>query len=398
MSMATTEAEILTRIRAFGAAGGWADEPTGNGDAEHHARVERARRVLERAPADRIFAGPLSDTDMVDADVPGAVLPTEEEAEPEGPLAGRVRAAALSLPVLAEHPGIASEFERSLRKRARLWEPLVAAVLEELGREADEGVVRLVAAWFTLVHLSGPVDHWIDGDPQGAQWERHRPTDSFEIVLAIKDQALALPVSAVDASPRGTALALAAADLGSSAVTATMGSYFDLLGALEYRPGRREEEYAAIHEKLVQWKSACIYRALTRALAIAGGASPEVTAGLERFGEVTGYCIQVFDDAGGIWGDGGDLDKPSVALTFPLVYGLNLAHPGRDALRGELARGADRDRGRILSIADGIGALLFLEFLIEEGARECEAALAPLGERARAALLSWFHAYFRHQI
>jgi geranylgeranyl diphosphate synthase type I len=354
--------------------------------------------VLGRAPESRLFVpGAVTDTDMVDFDPPAAApaAPAASPAPVEGELAGRIRRAALSLPTFQGLPAIADEFGRSLTKRTALWEPMFAAVFDELAIEPGDGIVRFLAAWFTLVHLSAPVDQWIDDDPVSPHWSTHRPEARFDLVLALKDEALASLLS----EPLGgelLPLARAALELASSALTAAIGTYFDLGGALRFTPERDPREYAVLHERLVFWKSACMYRTLGSGLAVAGGATEAQRTALESFGHRLGYSIQVFDDAGGIWGAGDDLEKGAVVLTFPLIYALNLPHAVADELRSALSRlPSERRVDRVRAMLDETQALAFLEFLIDEGEAQCERDLAALTPATRERLLGWYHDYFR---
>ena len=391
------EASILPRVRAFGDA---LNGPTLADGPETQRLLALASRILARPQSERLLTCPLADTDMVDADLPETAADLRG-APPRGPrieaLAQAVTSAALSLDSLRKHPAIAAEFERSLVKRTPLWAPLILATLDELGTELSDGIVRLVAAWFTLIHLSGPLDHWIDDDPVAPHWSCHDAASRFDLLFALKDEALAAPFAA--APPVTPELARAVAELASGCMTASIGAYFDLVGALNYRPGLDTGQASYLHQQLVQWKSACLYRTLATCLAVVGGATDAQRRALENFGCVTGYCIQVLDDAGGIWGPGSDLDKDPVALTFPLIYGLHLAHPNREWLAEELARPLrQRDLAGIRAALNQIEALAFLEFLIEDGEEHCARDFAPLLPQTRERLLGWFRAYFRHQL
>lgn len=83
--------------------------------------------------------------------------------------------------------------------------------------------------------------------------------------------------------------------------------------------------------KMVECKTASLFRATTGLSAAASGVDRKVRVSFERFGQAVGMSFQVFDDVLGIWGsrDRG-LDKPNFDLqnrkkTYPFIAGMGLA-------------------------------------------------------------------------
>lgn len=327
--------------------------------------------------------------------------PHHESRPPTRSLAERIRLFAISLEGWREHPEICYEFDQSLRKRTRMWEPLIQVILEEAEIEATDSLLRLMAAWFTMIHLSAPVDQLVDRDPMSSGWKKLGPVGAFDLILALKDEVLEKPLASLSTADSKQTLALAQATiaLSSATLTAAIGSYLDVAGALAIKRGEPLERLVYLYDRLVGWKSASIYRCLMSCLAVAGRVPQTTRQALEEFGRNVGYSIQVLDDAGGIWGGGDDLAKDPVKVTFPIAYGITSSHPRRDELVEILfAQPEVRDLERARSILNEMGALLFLEFLIEDRRDRCERVLAPVSERTRNALQTWCESYFRRRL
>ncbi|HJP95629.1 MAG TPA: hypothetical protein VJ875_27015 [Pyrinomonadaceae bacterium] len=320
---------------------------------------------------------------------------------PTKSLAERIRLFAISLDGWREYPEICYEFDQSLRKRTRMWEPLIQVILEEAEIEVTDSLLRLIAAWFTMIHLSAPVDQVVDSDPMSSGWKKLGPVKIFDLILALKDEVLEKPLASLstDYSKQTLALAQATVTLSSATLTAAIGSYLDVTGALAIKDEEPLERLVYLYDRLVGWKSASIYRCLMSCLAVAGKV-PQITRQvLEDFGSNVGYSIQVLDDAGGIWGGGDDLAKDPVKVTFPIAYGITSRHPRRDELVRLLVTPRPvRDLDCARSILHEMGALPFLEFLIEDRQGRCERVLAPLCARTRNALLTWYESYFRRRL
>lgn len=282
---------------------------------------------------------------------------------------------AVSYPAFQAHPAIKAEFARSLEKRTRLWEPVLSLLATEFGHRPSEASARLLGGWFAMVHLSAPIDQLVDRDPMSDQWRELGGVGAIELVLALKDQIFRAPLAALsqddDAEARHR-VSLAAVELGSSCLTATIGEYLDIVGYSELRsappyPVQAGARVTLFYEKLVGWKSSVIYECLLRCAALMMGAPEKTVEALAIFGHHIGFAVQVLDDAGGVWGGGDDLEKDPVKVISPLAYALSVEHPRRDELVELLhTRTEDRDVAAVRDILDGIEARAFLEFVIRE--------------------------------
>jgi geranylgeranyl pyrophosphate synthase len=277
--------------------------------------------------------------------------------------------------------------------------------LRELGLKETPAIVKLVAAWFTLVHISGPIDHWADNDPLSSPWRSLGRGEGFNVAMSLKDQALSCPLldhPEADDAVTGLDVAKATTALASAGITVSVGSFLDIGGALDFNNSWRDDEIgrlALLHEQVVSWKCSVIYQSLMSCLAIAASAPITVQTALEEFGHNVGFSIQVLDDAGGIWGVGNDLEKSPVKLTFPIVYALTTNHKHLDEVKTLLAVPAQkRDILRLRAILDEIDTLKFLEFLIEERRERCAKTLQGVSSQTRDELLAWYNAYFRRAL
>jgi len=153
------------------------------------------------------------------------------------------------------------------------------------------------------------------------------------------------------------------------------GQYLELLVA--QRRTASEEELL----RILRLKSGCYTAERPIQLgALLAGASPEVLAGLSRYGTAVGEAFQLQDDLLGMFGDAATLGKPVDAdlkegkYTFLIHHALAAASPGqRRALEAALGNPD-------ATAAETAAALRALE---ETGARA--AVTAMVGERLRAA-------------
>ncbi|MEU6479065.1 polyprenyl synthetase family protein [Streptomyces sp. NPDC047017] len=311
---------------------------------------------------------------------------------------------AASYPAFDGHPAIKAEFVRSLRKRTRLWEPLLSLLATEFGHRPSDASARVLSGWFTMVHLSAPIDQLVDRDPMSDHWRELGGAGAIELVLALKDQVLRAPLQALDpqADARTVhAVSRATVELGSACLTASIGEYLDVVGYSELRsrppyPVQTATRVALFYEQLVGWKSSVIYECLLRCAALTMEAPDEAVDALAIFGHHIGFAVQVLDDAGGVWGGGDDLEKDPIKVTSPLAYALALDHPGRDELVDLLhTAAAERDVARTREILDDIQARAFLEFLIRDRISRAVGALAEVAPKLTGPLERWADAYFR---
>ncbi|EYT79765.1 MULTISPECIES: polyprenyl synthetase family protein [unclassified Streptomyces] len=311
---------------------------------------------------------------------------------------------AVSYPAFDGHPAIRAEFARSLRKRTRLWEPLLTLLATEFGHRPSDASARVLSGWFTMVHLSAPIDQLVDRDPMSEQWRELGGAGAIELVLALKDQVLRAPLAALDpAADTATvqAVSRATVELGSACLTASIGEYLDVVGYSELRseppyPVRAATRVALFYEQLVGWKSSVIYECLLRCAALTMEAPDAAAEALARFGHHIGFAVQVLDDAGGVWGGGDDLEKDPVKVTSPLAYALALDHPRRDELVDLLhTPAAGRDVARTRDILDGVQARAFLEFLVRDRISLAVDALSEVLPKLADPLERWADAYFR---
>lgn len=319
-------------------------------------------------------------------------------------IARAIRDAALSLPVFLEHPEVKREFEYSLGKRTRMWEPAINEVLRLFDTEPSEDLYALCGAWFTLIHLSAPIDQIVDKDPMSAHWKELGITGGYLLVLRLKDEALALPLQGIaqETDPaRIRMVSNATLALSSACITASVGSTLDIAGGMDLNSQtiRVSHKIALLYELLVSWKSSVIYETLFRVLAVYCKANAEQSDALAEFGKHVGYSIQMMDDTGGIWGQGDDLQKSPVKMTAPIAYALHAPGPAADELRQEIiAPPEERNISRIREILDELEALRFMELLIEERKERSRHALSVFGAANSAGLLSWYDAYFRRTL
>ncbi|MFJ2603699.1 hypothetical protein ACIO13_01740 [Streptomyces sp. NPDC087425] len=311
---------------------------------------------------------------------------------------------AVSYPAFEGHPAIKAEFARSLGKRTRLWEPLLSLLAAEFDHRPSDASARVLSGWFTMVHLSAPIDQLVDRDPMSDHWRELGGAGAIQLVLALKDQVLRAPLLALgtDADDRThRAVSRATVELGSACLTASIGEYLDVVGYSELRsrppyPVEAAVQVALFYEQLVGWKSSVIYECLLRCAAMTMEAPEPAIEALAVFGHHIGFAVQVLDDAGGVWGGGDDLEKDPVKVTSPLAYALAVDHPGRDELVDLLhTPAADRDVARAREILDGVQARAFLEFLIRDRVSRAVGALAGAVPDLAAPLERWADAYFR---
>lgn len=311
---------------------------------------------------------------------------------------------AVSYPAFEQHPAIRAEFARSLGKRTRLWEPLLTLLATEFGHRPTAADARIMSGWFTMVHLSAPIDQIVDRDPMSDHWRSLGGAGAIQLVLALKDQVLHAPLAALDRQAdvrTTTAVAKATVELASACLTASIGEYLDVVGYSELRgqppyPLKTAAKTVLFYEQLVGWKSSVIYECLLRCAALTMHAPDEVVAALAEFGHHIGFAVQVLDDAGGVWGGGDDLEKEPVKVTSPLAYALAVDHPDRDELVDLLhTPSAARDIARTRQILDGLQARAFLEFLIRDRISRGTVALDEAMPVLAAPLGRWADAYFR---
>ncbi|MFE0176011.1 hypothetical protein ACFWZ2_27175 [Streptomyces sp. NPDC059002] len=311
---------------------------------------------------------------------------------------------AVSYPAFEAHTAIRAEFGRSLRKRTRLWEPLLSLLATEFGHRPSEASARVMSGWFTMVHLSAPIDQLVDRDPMSQQWRELGGAGAIELVLALKDQVFQAPLEALD--PRADAstvhaVSRATVELASACLTASIGEYLDIVGYSELRseppyPVETAAKVALFYEQLVGWKSSVIYECLMRCAALTMRAPEGAVQALATFGHHVGFAVQVLDDAGGVWGVGDDLEKDPVKVISPLAYALTIEHPDRDELVDLLhTPAAERDVRRTREILDAVQARAFLEFLIRDRISLAVGAVADAVPGLAAPLERWADAYFR---
>jgi hypothetical protein len=330
-----------------------------------------------------------------------SALETHADTVPGSPLpfADQVRLSALELKALAPYPDILDEFDRSLRKRTRFWQPVMDVLFREFDKSPSEALTRVLAGWYTMVHLSAPLDQVVDRDPMSEAWRRLGSGGAFELVLRCKDECLMRPLEAAT-SESLPAISRATLALASSALTTTIGEFLDIAGGAAIDGSSPPEKIATFYDHLVGWKTAEIYRCFFRCVALALEATDEQRRTLEDFGAHAGYAVQVLDDAGGVWGGGDDLDKQPAKMTFPTAYGLTANHQRRDELLDVLLTPAPRrDQARAREILESIDTLGFLEFLIAERRdRSAEVLKHTFGAAMVDELMAWYERYFRREL
>ena len=371
------------------------------------AYLNRAMARYRSKPDDaRYLAGTLVNTDMVDFDYVSAKITSQSQLYAafkatwsENPLVARIRDCAVSLPLLKRHPEIQKEFAASLEIRTLYWAPVFECLITDLHISIADDFVRLIAAWFVLVHISGPADHWIDKDPISVHWEELGFLSGFNFILQLKDQALhnALSVQHPSHHEIRASAARAVLCLSNSAITVSLANSIDASGGIDLdlsKPGHFRAK-AATYERLVQWKSAEIYRVMFEAIAVYSACPVDKVDALARFGQQVGMCIQLLDDVGGIWETGQDLQKPVTKMSFPLAFVLNCESANRPEIIEHLSRPADqRDVALLQHQFTAAGAREFVSIFLEERRLRCASALTRVSEKMSTSLLDWFDDYF----
>jgi octaprenyl-diphosphate synthase len=155
---------------------------------------------------------------------------------------------------------------------------------------------------------------------------------------------------------------------------------------------------AESYERIIQRKTASLFRWCARAGGHAAGGGEAQIEALGRFGHHVGMAFQLRDDVLDLWGDDARTGKALAAdlvegkLTLPVIIAMEREPGIREVLRrlaqpehGDLQR--DRDRARVVASAQTCGGL---EATHERMAQELAAAreaLAPLPGSEAARLL-----------
>ncbi len=231
----------------------------------------------------------------------------------------------------------------------------------------DPRAAREVAAtWEVVAQAGGILDDLQDGDRSGLG-ARVGPGRAFNFSAALLAYG-ALLLSRLPLPPlrvlalqrefhRETLHLLAGQDLDLTGKTATLDDYWATI------TGKTARAFA--------W--AC------GAGARCGTEDPAAVDACRGFGLHLGLALQVLDDLQGIWEPVGRGDLHAGKVTLPLLYGLEMDHPGREELQEMVReRRLPEEAGRVVELLDAIGTREFLVWTALQERERSLAALAPL--------------------
>jgi geranylgeranyl diphosphate synthase type I len=150
--------------------------------------------------------------------------------------------------------------------------------------------------------------------------------------------------------------------LGDTCLELTRGQHLDML--FEERNGVSTGEYLL----MIQGKTAALLAGSAALGALASGASEELLAHYQAFGESLGMAFQVIDDTLDIWGDPELTGKePAVDIrqrkkSLPVLHGLARSEELR-ALYAQADPLSDSDVDRAVTLLDEVGARTYAEGL-----------------------------------
>ena len=126
----------------------------------------------------------------------------------------------------------------------------------------------------------------------------------------------------------------------------------------------------------VEMKSACFVTTACTMGAMMGTNDPELIQACGVFGHHLGFALQIFNDMESIWRPKGVTDLQQGKVTLPLLYGLQIDHPGHDELQAIVrANEIAAQEERIKAILDEIDTR---GFLIWAALKERDQALAAV--------------------
>ena len=141
----------------------------------------------------------------------------------------------------------------------------------------------------------------------------------------------------------------------------------------------------AAYLEVIRRKTARLFEAAAQLGAILGGASPELEAGLARYGLHLGTAFQLIDDVLDYSGDaahtgknlGDDLKEGKP--TLPLIHVMQRGSPAQAALvRSAIERGGGEDFGAVLDAIHTTGALDYVRAKAKDEARIASESIAAL--------------------
>ena len=141
----------------------------------------------------------------------------------------------------------------------------------------------------------------------------------------------------------------------------------------------------AAYLEVIRRKTAKLFEAAAQLGAILGGASPDVEAGLARYGMHLGTAFQLIDDVLDYSGDAGHTGKNlgddlrEGKPTLPLIHVMQRGSPGQAALvRAAIERGGGEEFGAVLDAIQTTGALDFVRARAKNEARIASESIASL--------------------
>jgi geranylgeranyl diphosphate synthase, type I len=225
---------------------------------------------------------------------------------------------------------------------------------------------EVAAAWEVVAQAGGILDDLQDGDRCGLG-ARVGPGRAFNFSAALLAYGALLLSRAPLPSHRVLALQ---GEFHRETLHLLAGQDLDLTG----RTGTLEGYWATITGKTARafaWACGAGARCGTDDLAAVDAC--------RGFGLHLGLALQVLDDLQGVWEPVGKGDLHAGKITLPLLYGLEMVHPGRDELREMVReRRLREEAGRVVELLDAIGTREFLVWTALQERDRSLAALAPL--------------------
>jgi octaprenyl-diphosphate synthase len=222
------------------------------------------------------------------------------------------------LPALREREEARAMVRRIAARQPRDWLLPLRACRAVGGRE---GPALPVAAATACLHLSILlVDDMLDEDPRG---EYRRTGCGAAANLALLFQAAATEAVLTGSLPPNVKLAV----LGSLSRMMARVSYGQHLDGLNPRD-------EAGYWQVVETKSAPFFAAALESGALAGGASPQTIAGLERLGRLYGEMIQIHDDVKDCLAQPAGPDWLLGRASLPLLFAQTVTHPWQAQFEG----------------------------------------------------------------
>jgi len=204
-------------------------------------------------------------------------------------------------------------FRRTASKKPRHWRlPILACTAVGGSRDHAIPLVTAIACLHKSIIL---IDDMLDEDPRG---EFHLIGEGAAANLAAAFQAAGIEVICQSHSDSGTKLAVIRG-LNQMLLTTALGQHMDAQNPQD------EETYW----ELVRTKSSPFFGAALRVGALFGGADPEISAQIEKFGRLYGEMIQIHDDLNDTMDTPANPDWVQGRSPLPILFAQVVDHPDR---------------------------------------------------------------------